>query len=108
VLDTTTMETLTIKWPESVNNSTTNYSYLIVGVHGGEITVRRLTTTKVGDKWEETHEICKAKFPVALKQFEEAAQIREIREKREREEEERRRREEEREKRKKRVAEIQG
>ncbi|GMT17877.1 hypothetical protein PFISCL1PPCAC_9174, partial [Pristionchus fissidentatus] len=63
VLDTTTMETLTIKWPESVNNSTTNYSYLIVGVHGGEITVRRLTTTKVGDKWEETHEICKAKFP---------------------------------------------
>ncbi|GMT17863.1 hypothetical protein PFISCL1PPCAC_9160, partial [Pristionchus fissidentatus] len=41
VLDTTTMEILSIKLPRNVNNSTTSYWYWIVGAHGEEITVRR-------------------------------------------------------------------
>ncbi|GMT25680.1 hypothetical protein PFISCL1PPCAC_16977, partial [Pristionchus fissidentatus] len=41
VVDTTTMEILSIKLPRQVNNSTTGYWYSVVGVHGGEISVRR-------------------------------------------------------------------
>ncbi|GMT25713.1 hypothetical protein PFISCL1PPCAC_17010, partial [Pristionchus fissidentatus] len=88
---TTTMEILSIKLPERMNNSNYHY-YYIVGVHGGEIAVRRETRTRVGEKEKETYEICKAKFPEALKQLEEA--IPEIREKREKEEEEKKKRRE--------------
>ncbi|GMT17870.1 hypothetical protein PFISCL1PPCAC_9167, partial [Pristionchus fissidentatus] len=59
VLDTSTMEILSFKLPRSVNYSTTCYNYFIVGVHGGEIYVRRATETIVGSKWENTFEICK-------------------------------------------------
>ncbi|GMT25686.1 hypothetical protein PFISCL1PPCAC_16983, partial [Pristionchus fissidentatus] len=91
-LDTTKMEILSIKLPEPENNPTTNYWYYIVGVHGGEITVRRKTETTVGDKVEFTFEICKAKFRNASIKFElEAAIQLAIREEREREEEKRRR-----------------
>ncbi|GMT17876.1 hypothetical protein PFISCL1PPCAC_9170 [Pristionchus fissidentatus] len=88
VLDTTTMEILSIKLPERMNYSTYHY-YFIVGVHEGEITVSRSsTTTKVGNKWETTHEICKAKFPEILKKLERAAVERDrTREKKRKEEE---------------------
>ncbi|GMT25683.1 hypothetical protein PFISCL1PPCAC_16980, partial [Pristionchus fissidentatus] len=90
VLDTTTMEILSIKFPELDNYSKTYHYYVMVGVHGGEITVRRRTETQVGDKWEFTFEICNAKFPEALKKFEQAAIARDSREKIKREEDERR------------------
>ncbi|GMT25436.1 hypothetical protein PFISCL1PPCAC_16733, partial [Pristionchus fissidentatus] len=105
VLDTTTMEILSIKFPRPVNDSTIEYSYNIVGVHGGEITVKRQTKIEEGDKWEMTNEICKAKFPEALKKFEKAAVethwTRYVQEKNSGEEEEKTRKEEEEEKRKK-------
>ncbi|GMT17874.1 hypothetical protein PFISCL1PPCAC_9172, partial [Pristionchus fissidentatus] len=76
VLDTTTLETLSLKLPRPVNDSRTKYRYNIVGVHGGEITVKR---TK-GEQWvrlyysnQLTVEICKAKFPEALKNLERAS-----------------------------------
>ncbi|GMT17878.1 hypothetical protein PFISCL1PPCAC_9175, partial [Pristionchus fissidentatus] len=77
VLDTTTMGILSIKLLRPMDESTVEYYYIIVGVHGGEIIVGRKTVTKVGDKVEDTFEICKAKFPEALKHFEKAALARE-------------------------------
>ncbi|GMT25682.1 hypothetical protein PFISCL1PPCAC_16979, partial [Pristionchus fissidentatus] len=117
VLDTTTLETLSIKLPHPGNYSACRY--FMVGAHGGEITVKQITTPKEGPQ---TIALCKSKFPEAFIPFEEAVpEIREKREKEEeerrkieeeerrrREEEEKRRREEEREKRKPLVADIQG
>ncbi|GMT25675.1 hypothetical protein PFISCL1PPCAC_16972, partial [Pristionchus fissidentatus] len=89
VLDTTTMEILSLKLQERMNNSIYQY-YFVAGVHEGEITMRRTTRTEVGDKEELTFEICNAKFPEALKNCEKAALARDIREKIKREENERR------------------
>ncbi|GMT25723.1 hypothetical protein PFISCL1PPCAC_17020, partial [Pristionchus fissidentatus] len=41
VNEITTLETLSLKLPRPVNDSRTKYQYKIVGVHGGEITVKR-------------------------------------------------------------------
>ncbi|GMT25532.1 hypothetical protein PFISCL1PPCAC_16829, partial [Pristionchus fissidentatus] len=78
VLDTTTMETLTIELPSPVSNSTTHYQYYFVGVHGEVITVERVIETKVGDELEYTAEICNSTFPEALKNFNEAAVERDL------------------------------
>ncbi|GMT25701.1 hypothetical protein PFISCL1PPCAC_16998, partial [Pristionchus fissidentatus] len=76
VLDTTTMDTLSIKLPR-MNSSVVSCNYNMVGVYGGEITMRRERVTKVGDdKYEFAYEFCKAKFPEALKYFERWAMIR--------------------------------
>ncbi|GMT25428.1 hypothetical protein PFISCL1PPCAC_16725, partial [Pristionchus fissidentatus] len=78
VLDTTTMEILSLKLPKTLNDSTRYSYYMVVDVHGGEIDVCRRMNTE--DTWIGTNEICKTKFPEALKNFAEAALARDIQE----------------------------
>ncbi|GMT25933.1 hypothetical protein PFISCL1PPCAC_17230, partial [Pristionchus fissidentatus] len=73
VLDTTTMETLSIELPDPVDDSAPPYFSSLIGVRGGEIVVRRRTPDVAGDDRERTNAICRAKFSESLKQFEKAA-----------------------------------
>ncbi|GMT27152.1 hypothetical protein PFISCL1PPCAC_18449, partial [Pristionchus fissidentatus] len=88
VIDTTTMKTLSIKFPRRTVDNSTN-CYQIVGVHRGEISVLRTTIARETGRF--TYQMCKAKFPEALKNIA-RADVERGHEKKRREEEEKRRR----------------